>query len=109
MGFERFEDLEYQKWSSLIKSRDCYTCQVCGRRGGHLHAHHMNAWNAFPQERYNLKNGVTLCFLCHEKFHQIYGKGDNTIFQFTLFKRLFLDFRRVYLKLYHSQNLDEAP
>ena len=71
------------KWSKQIMERDNYTCQTCGdNKGGNLNAHHLNAWNAFPEERFDLDNGVTLCVDCHKEFHKMYGRGDNTREQF---------------------------
>ena len=65
-------------WSSQILERSTYTCQSCNKHGGNLNAHHLNAWNAFPEQRFDLDNGVTLCTDCHKEFHSQYGYGDNT-------------------------------
>ena len=72
-----------QKWSQQIMKRDNYTCQICSdNKGGNLNAHHLNGWNAFPEQRFDLHNGVTLCEDCHKDFHSEYGYGDNTREQF---------------------------
>ena len=71
-----------RKWSQQIMKRDNYTCQICNQHGGNLNAHHLNGWNAFPEQRFDLDNGVTLCVDCHKEFHKMYGRGGNTREQF---------------------------
>lgn len=86
MYFDRQYDYYYLRWAEEIKQRDRFTCQICKRRGGELNAHHMNAWNVFPKERYDLRNGITLCRNCHNQFHDLYGYGDNTKLQFAEYR-----------------------
>ena len=59
-------------WRAAVFARDDYTCQDCRRRGGKLHAHHIRPWYAWPADRFDVANGVTLCRKCHSKRH---GKG----------------------------------
>lgn len=73
---------EYYKWREEIYKHDNYTCQCCGKKGGRLNAHHLNGYNWCKEERINIQNGVTLCDKCHNEFHFIYGKGNNTEEQF---------------------------
>ena len=59
----------YKKWRTAIFERDDYTCQKCKIKGMELHAHHIKEWAIYPEFRYLLENGVTLCIACHAKEH----------------------------------------
>lgn len=76
---------EIRKWRDKIYLRDDYTCQVCNIKGRKLNAHHLNSWNYYEKERFNINNGITLCENCHREFHKKYGYGNNTEKQFTLY------------------------
>lgn len=56
-------------------------CEKCGSKADCVH--HKNGWNLFPKERTDTKNLSSLCNLCHENFHKIYGYGNNTKEQFN--------------------------
>lgn len=64
---------EYKAWRHDVFERDAYTCQKCGEVGGSLEAHHKMAFARFPELRYDVDNGDTLCKGCHKEFHSIYG------------------------------------
>lgn len=57
-------------WSQSVRLRDG-VCQECGAFD-RLHAHHLKRWKDYPELRYELSNGVTLCHTCHERAH---GRG----------------------------------
>ena len=51
-------------WSLCIRTRDNFICQWCGKQG--RDAHHIVTRGSCGQVgRWELKNGVTLCFYCH--------------------------------------------
>jgi len=58
---------EYKQWRFSVFTRDDYTCQSCGARGGYLHAHHIKPKTLFPALMFLVSNGQTLCVPCHRK------------------------------------------
>ena len=84
--YKRQGNTDFKKWSKEIKERANFTCDCCGKRGCKLHSHHLNSWNTYKEQRYDLENGVCLCEHCHKEFHHIYGQGDNTKEQYIEFK-----------------------
>lgn len=60
----RHTGTEYVLWRKAIFSKDNYTCVWCGFRG-YLEAHHIKSWKNYPNLRFNIQNGITLCEACH--------------------------------------------
>jgi 5-methylcytosine-specific restriction endonuclease McrA len=58
------EASKYTEWRKAIMTADGYRCQVCGDREN-LVPHHIFTWAKYPERRYDIANGVTLCTLCH--------------------------------------------
>ena len=75
--------LEYKLWREAVFKRDDYTCQECKERGGELNAHHLKPFSLFPELRYSIDNGITLCKQCHKNTDSYgrramcYNKGNN--------------------------------
>jgi len=61
--------VDYKFWRTSVFERDGYTCQDCGVLGTELNAHHIKKFKDYPKDRYDIKNGVTLCAGCHRKRH----------------------------------------
>jgi 5-methylcytosine-specific restriction endonuclease McrA len=58
-------DYRVQDWRKAVFARDGYTCQACGSIGGRLTADHVLPWSLFPEARFDVENGRTLCWPCH--------------------------------------------
>lgn len=73
---------EYFIFLRNVLARDNNTCQCCGLHGNKMQVHHLNGYNWDIEHRLDVKNGITLCKKCHENFHVVYGRGNNTKEQF---------------------------
>jgi hypothetical protein len=75
---------EMKNWRTQVLERDNYTCQKCGQVGGVLNIHHIIPFSADKTLRFEVSNGITLCFNCHKKEHKRLrkiSKGQIDIFQ----------------------------
>lgn len=60
--------LEYKLWRRAVFERDGYTCVWCGNnKSGNLEADHIKPFAYFPELRFAIDNGRTLCKECHRK------------------------------------------
>jgi 5-methylcytosine-specific restriction endonuclease McrA len=73
-------------WRTFVFNRDKFLCQICGSKGKRLNAHHLESFHSNQNLRFDVNNGVTLCYKCHTQFHKKYGKINNTTNQFIEYK-----------------------
>lgn len=67
---------EYRLWRESVFKRDDYSCIWCGIRGGELNADHIKPWALYPELRFAIDNGRTLCISCHRKTYT-WGRRSN--------------------------------
>ena len=75
--------LQYKLWREAVFRRDNYTCIWCGARSGNgehveLHSDHIKPFALFPELRFAIDNGRTLCVPCHKTTPTFAGRTrDN--------------------------------
>lgn len=67
--------LEYIVWRRNIFERDEYTCVLCRRKGVRLNADHIKPFAYYPELRFEINNGRTLCKKCHENTPTFGGRS----------------------------------
>lgn len=60
---------KHRRWAEAVVNRDGARCQECGVQNVQLHAHHIKPYRNFPDLRWDVSNGVTLCHRCHWRKH----------------------------------------
>lgn len=76
------------KWRSLVHKRDTYTCQVCKKKNhGKIQVHHLLSYRKYPQFRFDVSNGITLCIDCHKEFHHKFSYSNFTGEDFIKFRK----------------------
>ena len=54
------------EWRNKVFERDNYKCKICNING-RLEAHHILSWIDYPELRYDINNGITLCHAHHPR------------------------------------------
>ena len=68
--------VEYRLWRESVFKRDNWICIWCKKRGGKLNADHIKPFAYFPELRFAIDNGRTLCEDCHRKTDTFGRKGQ---------------------------------
>ena len=56
-------------WRESCLKRDGFKCTSCGSVEK-LHVHHLLEFADYPERRWDINNGKTVCVFCHEKIHK---------------------------------------
>lgn len=76
--------LKFRIWRERVFERDNFTCQVCNIKGSNLQPHHIKSFSEYPERRFWVRNGMTLCNKCHsltDNYLKQARKIENTYFQ----------------------------
>ena len=67
-----YHKAKHKHWRDLVLRRAGYLCEECARYGRRTEAtvaHHIKHADAYPELRYDVKNGMALCAACHNLKH----------------------------------------
>lgn len=61
-------DMAYKEWRRQVWIRDKFKCKISNQNClGRIEAHHILGWTAYPELRYEVNNGITLCHFHHPR------------------------------------------
>ena len=59
---------EYKQWRKDVWTRDNFRCKINNSDcKGKIEAHHILGWSEYPELRYKINNGITLCHAHHPR------------------------------------------
>jgi len=57
-----------KQWKYNVYKRDGFKCKIANEDcNGKIEAHHILSWKDYPELRYNINNGITLCHAHHPR------------------------------------------
>lgn len=67
-GWDGKLSYEYINWMKQVKNRDYWKCRIANDDcSGRVEAHHILNWVQYPELRFEIKNGITLCHAHHPR------------------------------------------
>ena len=72
-----YNSAEYKNWRKEVFKRDGYSCQKCGIMNVYITAHHIKSFAYFPELRFEVSNGLTLCEKCHSMTDNYKGRAKT--------------------------------
>ncbi len=74
-----YSDPSYKKFRTDVLKRDKFTCKMCKSKGikgkrKKLYVHHIRKWASASSLRYEVSNGISLCYNCHK---EVTGKEEH--------------------------------
>lgn len=78
--YEKFNTPEYKAWRAAVLARDGHRCIICGRGRKQvkvLQVDHILSWSRYPELRYTISNGRTLCVYHHKRTLNYGFKANN--------------------------------
>ena len=89
------ESERYSKWRRYVLSRDGAMCVLCNSRI-QVEAHHIERWADSVKGRFDKRNGVSLCYVCH------HGQRGHRGKEYAVFPQNITSVLRRYIRnLYH--------
>lgn len=68
LGDRSLHDPLQKEWRMEVKKRDNFSCRIADNNcDGRLEVHHILRWSEFPELRYKINNGITLCHAHHPR------------------------------------------
>lgn len=65
---DRRNDSAYNNWRKEVWLRDNFKCKIANPDcAGRIEAHHILGWSKYPELRYQVNNGITLCHHHHPR------------------------------------------
>lgn len=78
----------YKRWRHEVKIRDNFKCRILNTDcNGRLEVHHILGWTKYPELRYEINNGITLCHFHHPR------KREDEINLSPYFQKLVAEFK----------------